>query len=270
LGVETRHPRGDGDLRPVAGFARHGDDLDGAFGDLRNLQREKFAHQVWVGPRQGDQGLAGAAGDADDVAPQPVAVFVPLTGYLLGGGHDAVGSLGRAAHSDDDETTGVRARGALNDARDDIALPRRELAVVLLVLRIAQPLQDHLTCGGGRDATESFWGVVPFVDDVAVGVGLTRDDLDDTGLAVDVDVSVGLVAFGMAIGGQQRRLDRIDDHVDRDALVDLDGVQCRHVDVHAEASFPDWPASSSSRWFGGENSTWTTALVMPSTGSSRT
>src|SRR6185503_15203624 len=162
----------------------------------------QFAHQVGVGARQGDQGLGGAAGDADDVAPQPVAVFVPLTGCLLGGGNDALGSLGLAAHSDDDETTGVRARIALNDARDDIALPCRELAIVLLVLRVAQSLQDHLTCGGGRDATESFWGVVPFVDDVAVGVGLPGDHLDDTGLAVDVDVGVGLVAFGMAIGGQ--------------------------------------------------------------------
>src|SRR4029077_447414 len=187
----------------------------------------------------------------------------------LGGGDDALGSLGLAAHSDDDETAGVGAHIALDDASDDVALPRRELAVVLLVLRIAQPLQDHLTRGGGRDATESLWSVVPFVDDVAIGVDLTREHLDHAGLAVDVDASVGPMAFGMAIGGQQRRLDRIDDHVDRDAFVGLDGVQCRHVDVHAEASSPDWPAISSSRWFGGENSTWTTALVMPSTGSSR-
>src|SRR4029077_6227759 len=113
-------------------------------------------------------------------------------------------------------------------------------------------------------------GVVPFGDDVAVDVGLARHHLDEAGLAVDLDAGVGLVTFGVAISGQQRRLDGLDHHVDRDALVGLDGMQCRHVDVHAEASFPGWPASSSSRWFGGENSTWTTALVIPSTGSSRT
>ena len=237
----------DGDLGAVAGLAGDRDDLDGAVGDLRHLQREQLAHQVRMRARQRDQRLAGAAGDADDVAAQPVAVLVALTGHLLGGRDDALGSLGLAAHPDDDEAAGVGASVALDDAADDVALAGRELAVVLLVLGIAQPLQDHLTCGGGRDAAETLWRVVPFVDDVAVVVGLARHHLDHAGLAVDLDARVGLVALGVPIRGQQRRLDGVDDHVDRDSLVGLDGMQRRHVDVHAPASFPDWPASSSSR-----------------------
>ena len=122
--------------------------------------------------------------------------------------------------------------------RDDVALAGGELAVVLLVLGVAQPLQDHLAGGGGRDPAESLWGVVPFVEDVAVFVGLARHHLHDAGLAVDVDAGVGLVALGVPVGGQQRGLDGVDDDVDRDALVGLDGVQCRHVDVHASALLP--------------------------------
>ena len=88
--------------------------------------------------------------------------------------------------------------------------------------------------------------------------------MDHAGLAVDLDAGVGFVALGVAIGGEQCRLDGVDDDVDGDALVGLDGVQCRHVDIHAPASFPDWPASSSSTLVRGENSTWTTALAIPS------
>src|SRR6476646_4280935 len=148
-----------------------------------------------MGARQRDQRLASTAGDTDDVAAQPVTVLVALAGDLLRGRDDALGSLGLAAHSDDDETAGVRAGIALDDTGGDVTLPRRELAVVLLVLRVAQPLQDHLARRGRGDAAESLWGVVPFGDDVAVLVGLARHHLDHAGLAVDLDARVGLVAL---------------------------------------------------------------------------
>ena len=206
----------------------------------------------------------------DGMLTHPVAVFIAFVGDLFGGGYDALRALGLAAHPDHDEAAGVGAAVPLDDAADDLALAGGELAVVLLVLGIAQPLQDHLPCGGGRDAAESLWGVVPFVEDVAVFVGLARHHLNDAGLAVDLDAGVGFVPLGVAIGGEQRGLDGVDDDIDGDALVGLDGVQCGHVDIHAPAPFPGWPASSSSRWFGGENSTWTTALAIPLRGSSRT
>ena len=72
---------------------------------------------------------------------------------------------------------------------------------------------------------------------------------------VDVDVRVSLVAFSVFIGSQQCRFDGLNHYVDRDSLVCLDRVQGCHVDIHAQASFPDWPDNSSSFGFGGENST---------------
>src|SRR5215212_5852185 len=231
----------------MTGLAGNRDDLDGTVGDFGYLQREQLADQVGMGARQRDQRLAGSAGNADDVAAQPVAVLVALTGNLLCGGNDTLGSFGLASHPDDDQAAGVRTGVTLNDACGDVTLASRELAVVLLVLRVAQPLQDHLPRRGRRDTTETLWGVVPFVEDVAVLVSLARKHLDNTGLAVNLDAGVGLVAFGMAVGGKQCRFDGLDHDVDRDAFVGLDGMQRRHVDIHAEASFPDWPASSSSR-----------------------
>ncbi len=58
--------------------------------------------------------------------------------------------------------------------------------------------------------------------------------------------------LGVPVGGQQCRLDGVEQLVDRDAAIDLDRMQGGHVDVHASASVPAAPASSSSRGFGGE------------------
>ncbi len=174
-------------------------------------------------------------------------MFVTLTRHLLCRGDDTLGSLGLAAHSDDDQPAGVGTGIPLDDTADDIALAGGELAVVLLVLGISQPLQDHLTRGGRGDPTETLRRVVPFRDDIAVFVGFARHHLDHAGLAVDLDTRLGLVALGVAVRREQRRLDGVDDHVDRDALVGLDGMQRSHVNVHCGASFPDWPASSNSR-----------------------
>src|SRR5262249_45628552 len=153
-----------------------------------------------------DQRLPGTPADTHHVAPEPVAVLVSLAGDLLGSRDDALGPLGLAAHSDNDEPAGIGAGVALDDPGDDVAFASRELAVGLLVLRVAEPLQHHLTRGGGGDAAESFGGVVPLADDVAVDIGLPRDDGDLTGLAVDLDAGVGLVPVGVPVGGEQGRL----------------------------------------------------------------
>ena len=60
------------------------------------------------------------------------------------------------------------------------------------------------------------------------------------------------MAFGVAVGGQERRFDGLDDNVDRDALVGLDGVQRRHVDVHAQV-LPRLPGQLEFPRIGGEN-----------------
>ena len=145
----------------MAGLPGHGDDLHRPVGDLGDLQREQLADQVRVGPGQRDQRLTGPARHADHVAAQPVAVLVALAGNLLGGGDHALGGLGLATHPHDDLATGVGPAVALNDARDDLALPGGELAVGPLVLGVAEPLQHHLTRGGGGDAAETLWECRP-------------------------------------------------------------------------------------------------------------
>src|SRR5690348_16983022 len=139
-----------------------------------------------MGARQGDQRFAGTAADADDVAPQPVAVGVALAGHLFGGRDDSLGTLRLAADPHDHQPAGIGAGVTLDDSADDVALASGELAVVLLVLGVTQALQDHLPRGRRRDAAETLWGVVPFGDDVAVFVGLPRHHLHDAGLAVDL------------------------------------------------------------------------------------
>ena len=131
-------------------------------------------------------------------------MFVALPRHLLGSRDDTFGALGLTTHPHHHQAAGVGSGVPLDDAGDDVALAGGELAVVLLVLGIAQPLQDDLARGGRRDAAETFRGVVPLVQDVAVLVGLARHHLDHTGLAVDVDAGVGLVPLGVPIRGQQR------------------------------------------------------------------
>src|SRR5581483_10096256 len=204
LGVEAGNIGFHCDFRAVTGFPGHGDDLHRPVGDLGNFQRKQLAHQVGVGARQRDQLLADTAGDADHVAAQPVAVLVHLAGDLLGGRDHALGALRLAAQPHHDQAAGVGTAVTLNHSGDDLALPGGELAVIALVLGVAQPLQDHLARGGGRDPAETLGGVVPFADDVAVVIGFAGDHPYRTGLAVDVDTRVGLVPFGVPVGGQQR------------------------------------------------------------------
>src|SRR5581483_10837724 len=124
-----------------------------------------------------------------------------------------------------------------------------------------------------------------------VVIGLAADHPYRTGLAVDVDTSVGLVPFGVPVGGQQRGFDGLDHDIHRNPFVRFDRVQRGHVDVHQRRSSspprcawsparfmlqPPLPrpplavANSNSRGAGGENSTCTTAFAMSSSATSRT
>ena len=98
-------------------------------------------------------GPAGAPFDADDVAAQPVAVPVALAGYLLGQRQHALDGAEVDEH-------GARVGALLDDARDDIALTALEVAEDLLVLEVAQSLDDDLPRRGGGHPTEPVRGVV--------------------------------------------------------------------------------------------------------------
>jgi hypothetical protein len=173
----------------VPGLAGDGDDLHRALGDLGHLEREELAHQVGMGARQPDLGLPDAAGHPEHVATQPIAVVVLLAGNLFGRRDDALGELGLAAHPQHHLAQRVGAGVLLDDTGDDVALTRGELAVDLLVLGVAEPLQHDLARRGGRHPAESLGGVVPFADQVAVLVEFARHHLDLTGLGVDVDAA---------------------------------------------------------------------------------
>jgi hypothetical protein len=160
----------------------------------------------------------------------PLAVRVALAGHLLGLRQHA---LDLALQRDHDDAAGVGARVALDDAGDDLAFLGGELAERALVLGVAQALHDDLPGGGGGDAPEAFRRVVPLVGDRAVRGDLLGHHAHETGLAVDVDARVRLVAVGVAVGGEQGGLDRLQHGVERDLLVALDGAQRSDVDVHA-------------------------------------
>ena len=127
-----------------------------------------------MGSGQFDSGFAVTAGYPHHVAAQPHAVIVILSRNLFGGADHAVGSLGLAADAHHDIAAGILPSVLLHHPGDDVAFPRGELAVDPLVLGVAESLQHHLAGGGRRDTSESLRGVVPFADELAVGVGFAR------------------------------------------------------------------------------------------------
>ena len=119
----------------------------------------------------------------------------PLSASVM----DAVATYRKAlaAQPDDNQTTRVGPAIALDHTGDDLALMGRELAVIALVLGVAEPLQHHLPCGGGGNPAETLRSVLPFAEHVAVLVELAGHHADRPRFAVDVDVRIRLMAFGV-------------------------------------------------------------------------
>ena len=107
---------------------------------------------------------------------------VLLARHLLGLRQDRLD----LADVDQDDAAGVALGVGLDDAGDDVALRPRYSPKVCVVLGVAQPLEDDLLGGAGRDPAEVGRGVVVLADDVAVVVELLGQDGDLAGLAVDV------------------------------------------------------------------------------------
>ena len=92
-------------------------------------------------------GPRGALADGDDEAAQPLAVHVLLPRHLLGLRQHALDRAEVDEH-------GARVRALLDDPADDVALAARELAEHVLVLDVAQPLEDDLPRRRGGDPAE--------------------------------------------------------------------------------------------------------------------
>ena len=213
-------------LGAVPGLAGQRHDLDAAVGDLGHLQREQLAHQVGVGAREGDRGSLDALAHRDHVAAQPRAVGVVLAGHLLG----------RRQHRLDRAEVDVdhaRVAALLHDAGDDVALAAEELAQHVLVLGVAQPLQDGLPSRGRGDPAEALRGVVPLPHQLAVIVELSRAQTTTWPLERSSSTRASaLGSLGAVVGQQHGLLDGAHQHVERDLLLPFDGPEGGQVDVH--------------------------------------
>src|SRR3954469_24904312 len=256
----------DGDLRAVAGLARDVGDLDQAVGDLGDLELEELLDELGIAPRDDDRRALGRGRDLLDDRLDALGVVVALAVDLLGLGQQRLDALAQLDQR-------VARVGLLDDAGDELADAVAVLLEHHVALRLADALQDDLLGGLGGDAAEVVRGDVLLVDLVAVLLELGRVDLGVlrlyrlAGLGIDVgplvdrlDDQVGLQALGhdelddavvagvgvhlharvlgrarlLLVRRQQGVLQRMDEAVGRDALLDgqgLHGVQdlSRHV-----------------------------------------
>ncbi len=175
------------------------------------------------------------AAHLDDVGLQPCAGLGSLVGHLLGLGQQRL-DLAQVEER-------VALVALLDDARDDVALAAGVLLVLALTLGLTDALAHDLLGRLRGDAPEVVGRVVARVDPVAFLVDVVGHHLDVTGEGVDLDL--GLVArSGHALVGRCERVgERLQQNVDRDALLggeELEGLH--HVGVagaHRAASFAD-------------------------------
>src|SRR3989449_3376762 len=136
----------DRDLRPHAGVARRGLDLEQAFLDLRHLELEQLHDELRRGARQDQLWAARLAVDLHHPGAHPVAdPEVLLRDHVL-----ARQQRLEPAGLDD----GAAALHALHRAGDQLVAPRQEVVQDLLALGVADALQDHLLRSLRADAAE--------------------------------------------------------------------------------------------------------------------
>src|SRR2546425_5076583 len=136
----------DRDLRPHAGVARRGLDLEQAFLDLRHLELEQLHDELRRGARQDQLRAARLAVDLHHPGAHPVAdPEVLLRDHVL-----ARQQRLEPAGLDD----GAAALHALHRAGDQLVAARQEVVQDLLALGVADALQDHLLRSLRADAAE--------------------------------------------------------------------------------------------------------------------
>ena len=204
----------DGDLRPVAGLARAGLDLDDAVGDLGHLELEEPLDEARVAARDDDLRTLGRLSDLDDVGLEPGAVVVALVGDLLGLGQQ------RLDLAEVEQRVAVVA--LLDDPGHDVALATGVLLVLAVALGLTDALQDHLARRLGGDAAEVVGSVVPLAGDVALFVQLLAVHADLAGVRVDRhDGLLGGLREAL-VGGDEGVGERVEQRVDRDPLLRRD------------------------------------------------
>ena len=245
--VDARVVGDDGDLRPAAGIAGAGLDLDHAVVDLRHLHLEELLHELGRGAREEDLRPLRLAAHVLDVDADAVARPVALAADLL------VAAQHRLARADVDDNVAVLL--ALHEAVDDRAGAILELLVLALALGLAHLLEDHLLGGLRGDAAHvdgrhlvddrvaelRVCEVLPGLIDGKLGLlvldQVCLDDRADAGegrlpgLAVDGHADVHLAAVARLRRAREALLHRLDhearlDHLlARDRVGDLEKLQ---------------------------------------------
>src|SRR6185312_5003021 len=165
---------GDRDLGAVARLPGEGLDLDGAVGDLGDLELEEAADELGAGAGQDDLRAAGRVLDLEQERADAVARLVFLARDLLAGRHHRLGLA--QVHED------VIALPPADRAGHDVADLVLEVVVDAVLLELPQALHHRLPGGLGRDPAER-GGVDRALDHLAEhGAGLHRLGLLDMDL----------------------------------------------------------------------------------------
>ena len=225
------------DLGAMAWLTRTGLDLDGAVGDLGDLELEQLEDETRVRPRHDDLRSFGRLAHLDDVGLEPCARVRAL-------------GLRQQGLDPTEVEQGVAAVALLDDPGDDVALA----AGVLLVLQLAFGFTDalhHDLLGGLRSDTAEVGGghVELAAHRFAVLVELLRMHPDLEGVRIYGDPRV-LVGLRHALVGRLQRVGQSPEQgVDRDALVCGQRLQrLHHVGVaHACTPFRRDGAPSADR-----------------------
>ena len=161
---------------------------------------------------------------------------VLLAGHLLGLRQDRL----HLADVDQHQPALRGLRVGLHHPGDDVALAPGVLAEGLVVLGVAQPLQDDLAGSHGRHPAEVGRRVVVLLDDRALVVEVLRPDDHLAGLPVDRDAGVRHGVRRVLVGAEQRGLQGADQVLEGDLLLTLDAAQGGQVDGHHR--YPPPPA----------------------------
>src|SRR6478735_1703458 len=238
LGVDPRRVGLHGNLGAVPGFAGQRHDFHRMVGDFGYFEFEELTDQARVRAGQRHGRALGAAVHINDQGAEPVAVDVLFTGNLFGRRQERL----QRSKVDLDH---VRVVSLLDGAGYQFALTALEFAQDVVVLDVAEPLQDDLPCGACGDAAKAFGGVLEFTDGGAVVVNFDSPDGDVAALAVEFGARFFEGAGRLVIRHQERLLDGGDQEVQRDFTLTLQKSQCAHVNIHQASS--EGPLCSGSR-----------------------
>ena len=170
LGVNIRVIRRHGYLRPIAGFARYGLDLNGSIDEFRNLELQQPANEIRMTTADHNLRALCLIAYLEDKRLHPVAAFQPLV-------RDSLRSRQQRFRIAEIEN-GVPVVDLLDDPCHEIALAAFVYIEDLIAFSFPQSLRDHLLSRLSGDTAEIVGSVFPLLDDVPLFVEFLGIDDD--------------------------------------------------------------------------------------------